>query len=330
MRRSRRGRGLKGSAKRSGIQVPSLSRRWSPASRSRWPAPGIRSSSPWPAIMRTTSLAIGGSSSSAVPCTSSRGALEQLGHLASGRLGGQRDDARRVPAERDAGVDGHGAAEAVADHDEAPGADPAGHVGRGGDVHHAAVEVVRSPVADPDGADALRPRSVSPRSWKSPSAGPSRPPMAPPHMSTTSSASRGPCHSSVTQALHRVHLDVVERRRDRLLLHGDHAQGVERGLAARPARVGHAADDGTPTTGWLATRRGAALWLAGPGGVAEWLRQGPAKPCTPVRFRPPPPSCDRSCAGQTAGRSDQPASRRPAAASGTLGGWMSSRRTAAG
>ena len=26
-----------------------------------------------------------------------------------------------------------------------------------------------------------------------------------------------------------------------------------------------------------------------PGGVAEWFRQGPAKPCTPVRFRSPPP-----------------------------------------
>jgi hypothetical protein len=25
------------------------------------------------------------------------------------------------------------------------------------------------------------------------------------------------------------------------------------------------------------------------GGVAEWFRQGPAKPCTPVRFRSPPP-----------------------------------------
>src|SRR6188474_357836 len=25
-----------------------------------------------------------------------------------------------------------------------------------------------------------------------------------------------------------------------------------------------------------------------PGGVAEWLRQGPAKPCTRVRFPPPP------------------------------------------
>src|SRR5882762_2771207 len=29
--------------------------------------------------------------------------------------------------------------------------------------------------------------------------------------------------------------------------------------------------------------------VAGPsGGVAEWLRQGPAKPCTRVRFPPPP------------------------------------------
>ncbi len=26
------------------------------------------------------------------------------------------------------------------------------------------------------------------------------------------------------------------------------------------------------------------------GGVAEWFRQGPAKPRTAVRFRPPPPS----------------------------------------
>ncbi len=36
------------------------------------------------------------------------------------------------------------------------------------------------------------------------------------------------------------------------------------------------------------------LWLAAGearscGGVAEWLRQGPAKPCTRVRFPSPPP-----------------------------------------
>ena len=35
-------------------------------------------------------------------------------------------------------------------------------------------------------------------------------------------------------------------------------------------------------------RRGARYSDRSPGGVAEWLRQGPAKPCTPVRFRSPP------------------------------------------
>ena len=33
--------------------------------------------------------------------------------------------------------------------------------------------------------------------------------------------------------------------------------------------------------------------LAAPGGVAEWFRQGPAKPRTRVRFPPPPPSVAR-------------------------------------
>src|SRR5205807_353725 len=33
--------------------------------------------------------------------------------------------------------------------------------------------------------------------------------------------------------------------------------------------------------------------VARSGGVAEWFRQGPAKPCTPVRFRSPPPSIQR-------------------------------------
>ncbi len=33
---------------------------------------------------------------------------------------------------------------------------------------------------------------------------------------------------------------------------------------------------------------GLGAMIAIQGGVAEWLRQGPAKPCTPVRFRSPP------------------------------------------
>ena len=36
-----------------------------------------------------------------------------------------------------------------------------------------------------------------------------------------------------------------------------------------------------------AAGRGDRISVA-PGGVAEWLRQGPAKPCTRVRFPPPP------------------------------------------
>src|SRR5262249_11823447 len=37
--------------------------------------------------------------------------------------------------------------------------------------------------------------------------------------------------------------------------------------------------------------------VARSGGVAEWFRQGPAKPCTPVRFRSPPRgrSAGRAC-----------------------------------
>jgi hypothetical protein len=38
-----------------------------------------------------------------------------------------------------------------------------------------------------------------------------------------------------------------------------------------------------------ADRARACCPTRGQGGVAEWLRQGPAKPCTPVRFRSPPP-----------------------------------------
>src|SRR5215831_19190639 len=39
--------------------------------------------------------------------------------------------------------------------------------------------------------------------------------------------------------------------------------------------------------------------VARSGGVAEWFRQGPAKPCTPVRFRSPPqPDLCRRVPGQ--------------------------------
>ena len=37
-------------------------------------------------------------------------------------------------------------------------------------------------------------------------------------------------------------------------------------------------------------RRGLIVILRREGGVAEWFRQGPAKPCTAVRFRSPPPA----------------------------------------
>src|SRR6266567_8142954 len=38
------------------------------------------------------------------------------------------------------------------------------------------------------------------------------------------------------------------------------------------------------------------------GGVAEWLRQGPAKPCTRVRFPPPPRRTTTAHAVHTSGR----------------------------
>ena len=48
----------------------------------------------------------------------------------------------------------------------------------------------------------------------------------------------------------------------------------------------------SPTRFRLRGPWGAGAMVSGPGGVAEWLRQGPAKPCTAVRFRPPPPESE--------------------------------------
>ncbi|MGZ4683654.1 MAG: hypothetical protein ACXV8G_14445 [Acidimicrobiales bacterium] len=158
-----------------------------------------------------------------------QGSVEQLGDLAPGGLGGQADDARCVATEGHAGVDRHRPPEAVAHHDEAPGPDPPGDVGRGGHVHHAAVEVVRTAVADPDGADALLGERLAQIVEQS--------------VGRAEQAAHGPAaheHHVVgvpgavpqqrDQAFHRVHLDVVERRGDRLLLHGDHSQRIERWL----------------------------------------------------------------------------------------------------
>jgi hypothetical protein len=47
----------------------------------------------------------------------------------------------------------------------------------------------------------------------------------------------------------------------------------------------------TPEVG-RAARIDVETMVTGRGGVAEWLRQGPAKPCTRVRFPAPPPISD--------------------------------------
>src|SRR5579875_1232645 len=74
-----------------------------------------------------------------------------------------------------------------------------------------------------------------------------------------------------------------------------HAPGVprRRSLPSIPCR--HRASAVRSAPAGAGPPAGRLCWPPGsPGGVAEWLRQGPAKPCTPVRFRSPPPNCVRA------------------------------------
>src|SRR5262245_43525829 len=70
-------------------------------------------------------------------------------------------------------------------------------------------------------------------------------------------------------------------------MHADVAQLVAHHLAkVRVAGSNPVVRSAAPTPS--RPKGGAAAGLTGYGGVAEWLRQGHAKPCTRVRFPPPP------------------------------------------
>src|SRR5215469_8396299 len=77
--------------------------------------------------------------------------------------------------------------------------------------------------------------------------------------------------------------------------HADVAQLVEHHLAkvrvagSNPV-VRSEASDAVSRCRWPARLPVTLVWVlgSGRGGVAEWPRQGPAKPCTRVRFPPPP------------------------------------------
>ena len=75
--------------------------------------------------------------------------------LATGRLGRERDDTAAVAAEDDAGLDRDRPAERVPDGHEPATAFATREIGRGGQVVHAAAEVVRLAIADAHRADAL-------------------------------------------------------------------------------------------------------------------------------------------------------------------------------
>ena len=81
---------------------------------------------------------------------------ERRAVLAAGGLGRERDDSRAVLAEDDPDLERDGTAERVADGDEARRAGARGEIRGGRHVEHAAGQVVRLAVADPDRADALR------------------------------------------------------------------------------------------------------------------------------------------------------------------------------
>ena len=69
------------------------------------------------------------------------------------------------------------------------------------------------------------------------------------------------------------------------------AGGVLAGLPLPALAAGTRTASGRGRGGWTPAVRLAARSCAVRGGVAEWFRQGPAKPRTAVRFRPPPPGC---------------------------------------
>ena len=87
-------------------------------------------------------------------------------------------------------------------------------------------------------------------------------------------------------------------------LRPDRADSIRPPLHARRAPTARAP---SPIVLALATAAAGAGRLADGGGVAEWFRQGPAKPCTGVRFSSPP-QCKRP--GQ--GHSQVPLTRPPA------------------
>ena len=123
----------------------------------------------------------------------------------------------------------------------------------------------------------------------------------------------GPAAALLSHRPHRSRRGAPRRRpRWRHLLRLDRPRGVRRGAppghgVERPDRVPPAAAQPAEPPGRERTRPESSPSAEGlnpsgalraparvsdplPGGVAEWLRQGPAKPCTPVRFRSPPPT----------------------------------------
>ena len=81
---------------------------------------------------------------------------EPLDRFATRRLGSQGDDARhRLGIEAGRGLDGHRPAEGVADGHVAPSPVTTRQLHGGEGVEDAGVEIVRSPVADPDDPDPL-------------------------------------------------------------------------------------------------------------------------------------------------------------------------------
>src|SRR5690242_780497 len=100
-----------------------------------------------------------------------------------------------------------------------------------------------------------------------------------------------PGSATVLNARHPGRRGFAQRRGD----YADVAQLVEHHLAkvrvagSNPV-VRSEASDAVSRCRWPARLPVTLAWVLGSerGGVAEWPRQGPAKPCTRVRFPPPP------------------------------------------
>ena len=179
----------------------------------------------------------------------------------------------------------------------------AGQLGGGEQVDHAGVEVVGHAGSRP-AAWRCPGRRTARRARGRGRAGPSRPPSAPPQAMTDPVRRRVAVPQDGEQALPGVDLEVAEPLADGDLLV---AQDPEAGRARRD-RPGRSRPDGVGAScsgtagayaaevvGWAGAGAGGPGGYGvrrpfRPGGVAEWFRQGPAKPSTRVRFPAPPPA----------------------------------------